>query len=430
MAASAAASLTQLAQTILAKAQALEDFLSSEKLPQPSFEASGPKAFPVGPEHSEIHAIRHALIDATKDLQNLVAYPADQLKWTIMTDHTMAASLHAISHFKIAEAVPADGSISFSELAKATGLSELNVARIMRRAAVNHIFVEATPGHVSHTATSALLGQDPQMQALVAHMSEEAFPASAKMVEALEKFPYSGEPNESPFTLAFGSSFFERKMKHPETMQRFGMAMSSWSHGDGSAHIRDCYDWAALPKGSKVVDVGGAVGHISLAVAEKFPDLEFIIEDQPPMAEGANTLIAASPKAVADRVKFVVHDFFQPHPEEARAAAAYFMRYILHDWSDAYAQKILKNVVDAMGPQSKLIIADATMPPAGVIPRCQEEILRSFDISMLAQLNAQERTVEMWEQLVKVASDGKLGITNIIAPPKGESVSIIEIWFV
>ncbi|TPX08611.1 uncharacterized protein E0L32_009950 [Thyridium curvatum] len=426
--ASTTSSLVQLAESILAQTKKLDEYLASHKLPQPSFDANGPTTFPASPEEADINAVRHKLIDATKELRDLVTYPSDTLKWMIMTDHTLAASLHAISHFKVAQAVPVTGSIAFADLAKATGLSELNVARFVRRVALARIFAEPQPGHVAHTAASLLLGTDPQMQALVAHMSEEAFPASARIVDALDKFPYSGEPGESPFSLAFGgASFFERKMARPETMQRFAAAMGSWSAGDGSAHMRDCYDWAALPRGATVVDVGGAAGHISLAVAEKFPGLEFVVEDQPPVMEQARALIASSPVGVAKRVQWVAHDFFQPQPDVAKGADVYFMRYILHDWSDAYAKKILRNVVQAMGPESRLVIADAVMPPPGLLPQCQEEVLRSFDVSMLAQLNSQERTLEMWETLLKDSSDGKLGISKVIMPPKGESVSILEV---
>lgn len=48
---------------------------------------------------------------------------------------------------------------------------------------------------------------------------------------------------------------------------------------------------------------------------------------------------------------------------------------------------------------------------------------------MLAQFNAQERTLEMWEALVKEARDGKLSISKVVSPPKGENVSIIECKF-
>lgn len=75
------------------------------------------------------------------------------------------------------------------------------------------------------------------MQTLVAHMSEEAFPVPAHVVDALEKIPGSGEPSDSPFSLAFGQRFFEREVARPETMERIGLAMSSWSEGDGTSQI-------------------------------------------------------------------------------------------------------------------------------------------------------------------------------------------------
>lgn len=81
---SSPASLTQLAKSILASAQLLEEFLSSNNLPQPSFDASGPKNFPAGADNAEIHAARHALLDATRKLRDLVTYPTDTLRWMIM----------------------------------------------------------------------------------------------------------------------------------------------------------------------------------------------------------------------------------------------------------------------------------------------------------------------------------------------------------
>lgn len=143
------------------------------------------------------------------------------------------------------------------------------------------------PVHVAHTATSALLHSDPGMQATVSHMTEEAFPASTKIVECLETYPHGkSEPNESPFTMVFGMSFFERKVRMPETMQRFGQSMSSWSEGDESGHMRDGYAWGELSAGT-VMDVGGAEGLVSLTIAGRYPELKFLVEDQPPLVEQA-----------------------------------------------------------------------------------------------------------------------------------------------
>ncbi|KAJ5535674.1 hypothetical protein N7513_008860 [Penicillium frequentans] len=385
-------SLTELAKSILEDAQILDSFLSSHNLPRPSFAADGVKDFPVGTEHADIHVIRHRLIDATKELRDLVVGPKDTIRWMIMNDHTLAASLHAISHFKVAQAVPKEGSISFAELARATGLPELDVARFVRRTAINHIFVEPTPrprrAH-SYFSPSICGSTD----------------AGTKMSNG------SGEPRNSPFTLAFGTSFFERKVEQPETMHRFGLAMSSWSEGDGTRQMRDCYDWATLPAGAKVVDLGGALGHISLGIAERFEDLEFFVEDQGPLMEQACRLISSYPDRIAKRVKFLPHDFFPASTGRGQGGRC------LH-----YA-----NIFEVMREDSRLIIADAVMPPAGVLPKCQEEVLRSFDVSMLAQLNSQERTLEMWKGLIEKSGGGRWKITGIVSPPKGESITILEV---
>ena len=39
------------------------------------------------------------------------------------------------------------------------------------------------------------------------------------------------------------------------------------------------FDWAALPQGSLVVDVGGGVGSQTLTLAKKYQHLNFVIQD-------------------------------------------------------------------------------------------------------------------------------------------------------
>lgn len=87
-------SLTELAKSILEDAQTLDSFLSSHNLPQPSFAADGVKDFPVGTEHADIHAIRHRLIDATKELRDLVVGPKDTIKWMIMNVSSLKSENH------------------------------------------------------------------------------------------------------------------------------------------------------------------------------------------------------------------------------------------------------------------------------------------------------------------------------------------------
>lgn len=46
---------------------------------------------------------------------------------------------------------------------------------------------------------------------------------------------------------------------------------------------------------------------------------------------------------------------------------------------------------------------------------------------MLAQLNSQERTLEMWKRLIEESGGGQWEITGVFSPPKGESITILEV---
>lgn len=72
-------SLTEIASTVSANAQLIEQFLTSNGIPQPSFELGGPPAFPVPPSAAHIYEARDLLLDAAIKLTNLVRGPVDTL---------------------------------------------------------------------------------------------------------------------------------------------------------------------------------------------------------------------------------------------------------------------------------------------------------------------------------------------------------------
>jgi len=53
----------------------------------------------------------------------------------------------------------------------------------------------------------------------------------------------------------------------------------------------------------------------------------------------------------------VAHDFFSPQP--IREPAIFYLRGILIDWPDEPSVTILRNLRDAAGPQTQLVIQDA-----------------------------------------------------------------------
>ena len=95
------------------------------------------------------------------------------------------AGVAVISHFKIAQHVPLEGSISFEELALATGLPLLKMKRILRHAMTNFLFCEPEPGMVAHSAASRILLEDRLTQGLIGIACEEKFAAAAKVSPCL-----------------------------------------------------------------------------------------------------------------------------------------------------------------------------------------------------------------------------------------------------
>jgi hypothetical protein len=57
-----------------------------------------------------------------------------------------------------------------------------------------------------------------------------------------------------------------------------------------------------------------------------------------------------------------VHDFFQPQP--IKDASVFFLRFVVHDWPDVYAKKILKQLYAAAQSSTKLILCDFVVPYA------------------------------------------------------------------
>lgn len=135
------------------------------------------------------------------------------------------------------------------------------------------------------------------------------------------------------------------------------------------------------------VDMGGSIGHQCRRLKSKYPnlpgriicqDLEETIKSAPPMVEG---------------VEMMAHDFFTPQP--VQNAKYYYLRTVLHDWADDKAVPILKNIIPAMGPDSKILIDEMVLPNTGV-----HWWSACLDLHMYAMLGAMERNVDQWQTLL------------------------------
>lgn len=98
-------------------------------------------------------------------------------------------------------------------------------------------------------------------------------------------------------------------------------------------------------------------------------------------------------------------------------ARLYYMKFILHDWSDEKCLTILKNVTAAMTKgYSTLVIEDFVLPVKGcaLLPAM-------WDMEMMSFLSAMERTEKQWQWLLTKAG---LEIEGFYPPP-GDGTGVI-----
>lgn len=135
-------------------------------------------------------------------------------------------------------------------------------------------------------------------------------------------------------------------------------------------HVVDNYPWESLGNGT-VVDVGGSHGAVSVAIAQRCPSLRCIVQDLPHVVADARTKI---PPSLTDQVTFMAHDFFTEQP--VRDADVYYMRWILHDWSDKYAIRILRSLIPALKVGARIVLSEFVLPEPGEMSPYDERKLR------------------------------------------------------
>jgi len=287
------------------------------------------------------------------------------------------------------------------------GLDELNVRRFLRHAMTNRIFKEVSPGVVAHTAASRVLAEDKMMNDWVGFCVEDMWPAASQTVPAIELNPAASEATQTGFCLANNTTDVEPMFatfgKSPLRAKRMGGAMVSLTGGEGYelSYLLDNYDWASLDaKAATIVDIGGSHGFVCVALAERYPNLKFVVQDLP-------KTVASAPKLadeIASRITFQAHDFHTAQP--VKGADVYLYRWILHNHSDKYAVNMLRQLIPALKKGAKVLINDHCLPEPGVETMWDEKIIRTMDLVMLTLLNAQERTEGEFKELFAKVDGG------------------------
>ncbi|KAI0411470.1 hypothetical protein F5X98DRAFT_380732 [Xylaria grammica] len=186
--------------------------------------------------------------------------------------------------------VPLGGQTSFQEIATKTGLSELNIRRVLRHAITLRVLQEPEPGTVAHTNVSKAI-TDSSLNDWLKTASRDLWPAATKTLDAMIKWPNSQEIDETAFSLAHGTgmSVYDFFQAHPDRALSFVGSLKALTSSPEHdvCHVINNYDWRSLGR-AQVVDVGGSRGNVAIQLAKNFPELKVLVQDREEVIQGAD----------------------------------------------------------------------------------------------------------------------------------------------
>jgi acetylserotonin N-methyltransferase len=178
-------------------------------------------------------------------------------------------------------------------------------------------------------------------------------------------------------------------------MREFLMGM----HGFGlisSPQVVAAFD---LGKYRRLVDLGGATGHLAMAACRRYPHLGAVVFDLPDAIQLAKEIVGAS--EVAGRIEVTAGDFFtDPLPP----ADVYALGRIVHDWTEEKVVRLLGRVFESLPPQGAVLIAEKLLQDGGAGPRWAQ----MQNLNMLTCTEGKERTLSQYEVILR-----KVGFSEV-----------------
>ncbi|KAL2836999.1 S-adenosyl-L-methionine-dependent methyltransferase [Aspergillus pseudoustus] len=413
--------LKERASSIFDTANSLADELSRIGQEEPSLEHGLPAALDVSAGPSKAKNLKQQLHELVDELNALLTEP----HFHLASDRRLPnLSLHSIIRLGIPENFPDQGT-TVTDLAKSANLSPSIVRRLLKHSATYHIFYESEADFFVHTAASRALSKDQGIRDLVEFFIEEGTPAWCSIPESVRKYPNSEETGHSGWNVGHNMKepIFPGISAFPEREARFARAMAYGAGQPGLAtkYLVESFPFPRpTPKGFTVVDLGGGMGQASRSLARHDQAARFFVQDtKDTVAQGAATL----PEDLKDQITYQAHDFFTEQP--VRGADVYLIRHVLHDWSDKYAIKILRQLIPALKPGAKIVVNERVLPGRHEVHYLTEREARHFDLHMLAILNALERTLDDWKELFNKA-DPRFEFKGV-QTTEGALASVIEV---
>lgn len=308
--------------------------------------------------------------------------------------------VYAAAKFHIADEL-ANGPLDAAELARRTDAHLDTLERVMVALVSVGVFRRLADGRFenNHVSSALITGGKDNIRGFAQFFGMEP------VLRSWAHIPVTLSDGVGAFEAVHGRSVWEWLDGDPPARSAFVEGMSSMSHVIAPA-IAKAYPFGEV---KVLCDVGGGVGIVLAAVLKRHPHLRGLLFDSPGMLSEAEPFLEAN--GVADRVERSPGSFFDTVP---RGADAYMLKTVLHNWDDARALEILRNVRAAMDPGHRLIVPDFL-----VVPEAFSTLVPFMDIAGMMIYSGRERPIE---HLSKMFSEAGFRYVRMMPLPGVQAV--------
>jgi hypothetical protein len=322
----------------------------------------------------------------------------------LITAYWQSQLVFVAAKLGIADALAA-GPLKADEIARRVGADGPSLHRVLRALASAGVFAVDRLGRFRLTPKAQTLCSDhPGSLRNFALMMVDGY-----NWEAWSALDHAVMTGGSAFEHVHGIPAFPYMQQHPEKEKAFSASMASLSTMENAAVAR-AYAFGRL---RKLVDIGGAHGHLLATILRTHSKLHGVLFDQPQVvAAAAQTGFISAPEIRA-RCEAAGGDFFTAVPA---GADGYVMKYIIHNWDDDRCVRLLNNCRKAMTTDGHVLVVDHVVADGN-----GDDWGKMLDINMMVVPGGKERTREEFRQLFSQAG---LRLKRVIAT--ASPVSILE----
>lgn len=191
---------------------------------------------------------------------------------------------------------------------------------------------------------------------------------------------------------AFGieGGIFDHFFRTQEAKQTFIQGM----HGFGLLSSPKAVEAFDLSGFRRLVDLGGATGHLAIAACERYPNLHAVVFDLPQVVDSARVHIGKS--IAASRIQVMAGDFFH---DELPEADLFAVSRIVHDWSEDKIRALLRKIYERLPAGGGILLAEKLLNEDKTGPSSAQ--LQS--LNMLACTEGRERSLGEYRRLLEDA---------------------------